>query len=193
LPLPSTRLPAYTKYTATVRQWSTIHFAHRVYSVPSRLIGCEVEIRQHPDVIEIFYRDRQKPTATMPRIRGDRYHQIDYRHVIWSLVRKPGAFARYRFREELFPSLVFRRAYDALVDARGERADVEYVRILHLAASTMQADVELALETLLARGDRPDFITVKALAAPETPSVPHVHIPPPDLGVYDRLLAGGAQ
>ena len=41
-------------------------------------------------------------------------HRIDYRHVIWWLVRKPGAFARYRYREELFPSLMFRRAYDAL-------------------------------------------------------------------------------
>ena len=162
-PLPPSRVPAYTTYKATVRQWSTIHFAHRVYSVPSRLIGCEVEVRQHPDLIEVFYRD--KPTATMPRIRGDRYHQIDYRHVIWSLVRKPGAFARYRYREELFPALVFRRAYDALVDARGERADVEYVRILHLAASTMQADVEHALEILLGAGERPDFASVKALAA----------------------------
>jgi hypothetical protein len=192
LPLPSARLPAYTKYTATVRQWSTVHFGHRVYSVPSRLIGCEVEIRQHSEVIEVFYGDRTKPTATMPRIRGERQHQIDYRHVIWSLVRKPGAFARYRFREELFPSLVFRRAYDVLVDARGERADVEYVRILHLAASTMQADVELALETVLARGERPDFAAVKALAAPEKTTVPEVHIPAPDLTVYDRLLVGGA-
>jgi hypothetical protein len=190
--LPASRLPAYTKYTATVRQWSTIHFAHRVYSVPSRLIGCEVEIRQHPDIIEVFYRDRAKPTATMPRLRGERYHQIDYRHVIWSLVRKPGAFVRYRFREELFPSLVFRRAYDALVDARGERADVEYVRILHLAASTLETDVERALEALLARGDRFDFAAVKALAAPDKPVVPHIDIPPPDLSVYDRLLAGGA-
>ena len=192
LPLPSTPLPECTTYTATVRQWSTIHFAHRVYSVPSRLIGCEVEVRQYPDVIEVYYRDKSRPTATMPRIRGDRPHQIDYRHVIWSLVRKPGAFARYRFREELFPSLVFRRAYDALVDARGERADVEYVRILHLAASTMQADVEAVLESLLARGDRPDYATVKQLAAPEKPTVPDVHIPPPDLSVYDRLLVGGA-
>ncbi len=192
LPLPSTRLPEYTIHTATVRQWSTIHFGRRVYSVPSRLIGCEVEVRQHPDLVEVFYRDRTKPTATMPRLRGDRYHQIDYRHVIWSLVRKPGAFARYRFREELFPSIVFRRAYDALVDARGERADVEYVRILHLAASTMQADVERVLEALLIRGERPDFATVKALAVPETTTVPVVHIPAPDLSVYDRLLAGGA-
>jgi hypothetical protein len=191
-PLPPTRLPSYTTHTATVRSWSTIHFARRVYSVPSRLIGCEVEVRQHPDVIEVFYRDRSKPTATMPRIRGERYHRIDYRHVAWSLVRKPGAFARYRYREELFPSLAFRKAYDALVDARGERADVEYVRILHLAASTMQADVERALEAILARGGRPDFAAVKALASPEAPSVPALHIPPPDLTVYDRLLAGGA-
>jgi hypothetical protein len=190
-PLPSTRLPEYTTYEATVRQWSTIHLAHRVYSVPSRLIGCTVQVRQYPDVIEVYYRDRSKPTETMRRIRGDRYHQIDYRHVIWSLVRKPGAFARYRFREELFPSLVFRRAYDALVDARGERADVEYVRILHLAASTMESQVEAVLEALLARGERPDFATVKALAAPERLTIPEVHIPPPDLSVYDRLLAGG--
>ncbi len=69
---------------------------------------------------------------------------------------------------------------------------MEYVRILHLAASTMQSDVESVLEALLARGERPDFATVKALTAPETSAVPVVHIPPPDLSVYDRLLAGGA-
>jgi hypothetical protein len=189
LPLPSTRLPEHSTYMASVRPWSTIHFTKRVYSVPSRLIGCEVEVRQHPDVIEVWYRGKR--TETMPRLRGEQYHRIDYRHVIWSLVRKPGAFARYRYREELFPSLVFRRAYDALREARGERADVEYVRILHLAASTMQAHVEAVLEQLLGRGERPDFAAVKALAAPDKPTVPQVHIPPPDLAVYDRLLAGG--
>jgi hypothetical protein len=189
-PLPATRLPDYTNFTATVRPWSTIHFGKRVYSVPARLIGCEVEVRQHPDFIEVWY--RRKLTETMPRLRGEQYHRIDYRHVIWSLVRKPGAFARYRYREELFPSLVFRRAYDALRDARGERADVEYVRILHLAASTMQAHVEHVLEQMLGRGDRLDFLAVKALAAPDKPVIPQVHIPPPDLGVYDRLLVGGA-
>jgi hypothetical protein len=189
-PLPHARLPDYTEYTATVRQWSTIHFGSRVYSVPSRLMKCEVAVRQHPDVIEVFY--RHKLTATMPRIRGEKAHRIDYRHVIWSLVRKPGAFARYRFREELFPSLVFRRAYDALVDARGERADVEYVRILHLAASTMQSRVEEALAELLGRGDRPDFVAVKALAAPEKPTIPVVHIPAPNLAEYDQLLTMAA-
>jgi hypothetical protein len=189
-PLPTARLPEYSSYTAVVRPWSTVHFTKRVYSVPSRLIGCEVEVRQHPDVVEIWY--RRKLTDTMPRLRGEQHHRIDYRHVIWSLVRKPGAFARYRYREELFPAMVFRRAYDALRDARGERADVEYVRILHLAASTAQARVEEILEQLLAQGSRIDFAAVRALAAPERPAIPQVHIPPPDLDVYDRLLVGGA-
>lgn len=188
-PLPPTRVPEYTTYWAVVRHWSTIHFGKKTYSVPSRLKGCRVKIRQHPDVVEVYYRD--KLTETMPRIRGEQSYRIDYRHVIWSLVRKPGAFARYRYREELFPSFLFRRAYDALVDARGERADVEYVRILHLAASTMQADVERSLEALLERGERPDYAAVKALSAPDKPVVPEVHIGEPDLGCYNRLLAGG--
>ena len=189
-PLPGSPVPEHTTYTATVRQWSTIHFGRRVYSVPSRLIGCEVEVRQHADVVEVWYAG--KLTETMPRLRGDRYHRIDYRHVIWSLVRKPGAFARYRFREELFPSLVFRRAYDALVDTRGERADIEYVRVLHLAASTMQCQVEEALLQLLDRGERLDYAAVKALCAPDRPAVPVIDIPAPDLAAYDRLLVGGA-
>lgn len=188
-PLPSSRVPSYTSYEATVRTWSTIHFGRRTYSVPSRLIGQLVQVRLHPDVVEVWYRD--KLTETMPRLRGAGAHRIDYRHVIWSLVRKPGAFARYRYREELFPSLVFRRAYDALVGARLERADVEYVRVLHLAASTMQSDVEAALEGMLERGERPDFLAVKALVKPEKTTIPILHIPAPDPAMYDRLLRGG--
>jgi hypothetical protein len=159
--------------------------------VPSRLINCEVEARQHSDKIEVFYKG--KLTAEMPRIRGEeKTYRIDYRHVIWSLVRKPGAFRNYRYREELFPALAFRRAYDALMTTHGERADIEYVRILHLAASTMQSRVEQALVELLELGQRFDYVMVKSIAAPERLAVPQVRIGTPNLGAYDALLAGGA-
>ena len=118
-------------------------------------------------------------------------HRVDYRHVIWSLVRKPGAFAAYRFREDLFPSLVFRRAYDSLRARRGDRAEVEYVRILHLAASTHERTVERALEAALEREDAFDYASIKAAAKPEEPTVPEVRIGAPDLGHYDLLLAAG--
>ena len=67
-------------------------------------------------------------------------------------MRKPGAFARYRFREQMFPTMTFRLAYDTLRERRGERADVEYVRILHLAATTMESTVDSALALLLEAG-----------------------------------------
>jgi len=188
-PLPSAPLPEYTTYESVVRSWSTVSLGGRIYSVPSRLKGKHVELRQYPDVVEVWY--AQRLTETMPRLRGERTHRIDYRHVIWSLVRKPGAFARYKFREELFPSLVFRQAYDALTRWRGERADVEYVRILHLAASTMESEVEAAVATLLEQGAPFDYHAVKSLAAPETSPVPVVHIPPADPSEYDRLLVSG--
>jgi hypothetical protein len=189
--LPASKLPDYTSYEVTVRRWSTIRVNKRTYSVPSRLIGHSVCARQHPDVVEVYYRG--KLLETMPRIRGEREHRIDYRHVIWSLVRKPGAFARYRYREDLFPSLTFRRAYDVLVRARGDRADIEYVRILHLAASTMESAVETALKQLLDVGEAFAYADVQHLAAPHQPEHPVVCIAAPDLTVYDAFLAGGAR
>jgi DNA-binding XRE family transcriptional regulator len=189
-PLPPAPLPSYTVSRVVVRRWSTIRVSNRTYSVPSRLIGHEVEVRLHADVVEVLFAGRR--VETMPRLRGDRDHRIDYRHVIWSLVRKPGAFARYRYREELFPTETFRRAYDALCAKRGERADVEYVRVLHLAASTLEATVERALAALLEAGEAFDYAAVRERAAPVRPEIPALPAPrDPDFGVYDALLTTG--
>ena len=187
-PLPASRLPSYTTYRSKVRSYSTLRIGHRTYSVPSRLIGHEVKVRQYANHLEVDYQGRC--VETLPRQRGEQTVRIDYRHVIWSLVRKPGAFARYRFREELFPTLVFRRAYDALCRFRGDRADVEYVRILHLAASTLESQVEEALDLVLESGERFDYMAVKELVQPESPEVPQLQIPSPDLSLYDRFLKG---
>ncbi len=188
LPLPSTRVPAYTTYRVKVRKWSTVRIANKTYSVPSRLRGYEIEARQYANDVEIYYRGER--VERMPRLRGGQEHWIDYRHVIWSLVRKPGAFARYRYREELFPSATFREAYDALCRFRGQRADVDYVRTLHLAASTMESVVEQALRELLDAGRWFEYTTVRDLAAPVAPIIPELTTPvAPDLRVYDALLA----
>ena len=189
-PLPPQRVPGYTRYSVRVRKWSTLRIHCKTYSVPSRLVGHRVDVHQHADVVEVYYAG--KLVERMPRLRGGREHRIDYRHVIWSLVRKPGAFARYRYREELFPTPVFRATYDALCARRGERADIEYVRILHLAASTLEATVDRVLADRLASGEAFDYASVRALAVPEKPKVPELAVlAAPDLGVYDALLGKG--
>ena len=187
-PLPSSPFPEYTTTHATVRRWSTVRVGKRAYSVPSNLIGHQVEVRQYADFVEILYRGQR--IETMPRLRDDSKARIDYRHVIWSLVRKPGAFARYRYREELFPTPTFRAAYDAIARHRGERTDIEYVRILHLAASTMESRVEAALKILLEKNEPFDYVTVKELAEPETSTVPPLAKREPDLSAYDALIGG---
>jgi len=186
-PLPPKPVPAYTRYTVRVRKWSTIRIHNKTYSVPSRLIDHRVDVHQHANIVEVYYAGQL--VEQMPRLRGGREQRIDYRHVIWSLVRKPGAFARYRYREELFPTPIFRSAYDALCEARGERADIEYVRILHLAASTLEASVERALSVLLACGEAFDYAAVRSLASPAPSDVPQLPaLSVPDLGVYDALI-----
>ena len=190
--LPPAPVPEYVGYRATVRKWSTIRVNSRTYSVPSRLIGVTVDVRLYADHVEVYYKGHL--VESMERIRGKGEARIDYRHIIGSLVRKPGAFARYRFREQMYPTHTFRLAYDAMHGWKGERADVDYVRILHLAATTMEADVERALRRLLASRVRFDYAVVKRLSAPATPEIPDVELcGEVDLGVYDRLLAGGAR
>ena len=85
--------------------------------------------------------------------------------MIDSLVRKPGAFAHYRYREDLFPTSRFRMAYDRLCDGPGERAGAkEYLRILRHAARDGEAAVDDALRVLLARDSPLSSAAVIALA-----------------------------
>ena len=190
-PLPPAPVPEYVNYRAKVRKWSTIQAVGRTYTVPSRLIGKEVQVRLYAEHLEVYYKAHL--VERMERVRGEREVRVDYRHIIGSLVRKPGAFARYRFREQMFPAITFRLAYDALRKWQGERADVEYVRILHLAATTMESTVDSALALLLEAGDPFDYGAVKELANPALPRAPVLSLPGmPDLRVYDSLLAGVA-
>jgi hypothetical protein len=191
--LPPTRLEDGRSLSVLVSRFSTIRVGHNLYSVASRLMGETVDVRLYPERIEVRYAGEL--LATMERQHGKGHAVIDYRHLIWSLVRKPGAFARYRYREGLFPTVVFRQAYNALITRHGSRADVEYVRILHLAASTSERAVERTLAALLDRGALRDYVQVKTVVQPTAIAVPACGLTPPDLTVYDACLAvtAGAQ
>jgi len=183
-----TKLPEFVEEEVRVSDWSTVRVRHCAYSVPSRLIGEGVRVRVFEDKLEIYFADALQ--LACERLRGRNRHRIDYRHIIWSLVRKPGAFARYVYREEMFPSLAFRAAYDAIQHRlAGTKGDLEYLRILHLAASTMEASVEAALARLVADGAEISADAIKTLlAAPSSIDVPALAAPTVQLADYDALL-----
>lgn len=172
------------EFAVAVSPWSTVSILRSVYSVPSRLIGTKLRALVYSKKIELYLGMRQ--IQEMDRLSPGE-SAINYRHVISHLVRKPGAFKGYRFREELFPTLTFRKAFDSLSQNAGEKGEKEYLRILNLAAMNAEVDVELALKLLFDAGETISFEQVRLLIT-KRPTVPEVLVLPPDLSAYDHLL-----
>jgi hypothetical protein len=191
-PLPERRLETLERQRVRVGQGSTIQVKKNTYSVPARLMGEWVEARIGAEMIEVWYAGAL--VQTMERLRGQSKHRIDYRHVIDWLVRKPGAFARYVYREDLYPTVTFRRAYDALQAQQAGRADREYVRVLHVAAEEGEAGVEEALAKLLDQGRPLSAQAVRALLGSDTALsvAAQVSVAAVDLRMYDALLEGAS-
>ena len=145
--LPPTRLCEYDEGDCQVCSHSTIRVKRVAYSVPARFIGRRLRARVHEQHLEVYHGAEQ--IAKTGRVPG-RQAVIDYRQVIQALLRKPGAFARYHYREELFPSSTYRRAYDRLVQDHGlGSGELEYLRLLKLTAELGASAVEGLLGELL--------------------------------------------
>ena len=187
-PLPPNRLEYRRSLRVKVSCFSTIRVLYNTYSVPSRLIGEWVEAKADAEELEVWY--AQRCVERLPRLRGRYGARIDYRHVIDWLVRKPGAFANYRYREELFPTSRFRIAYDALRSSTPLCADKEYLKILELAAKQSETGVDDALHQLLLTETPISAETVAVLLQAGGEMIPPtaVVVAPPDLDAYDGLL-----
>ncbi len=188
--LPEHRLDSMRRERVRVSPGSLVTVHRNIYSVHSRLIGEMVEARVLPDTVEIWYGDRK--VEELPRLRGRSKYRIDYRHIIDWLVRKPGAFEHYRYREDLFPTSWFRLAYDALREEHGpKRGAKEYLRILMLAAKRGESMVEDVIRVLLGRRDPLNADTVAHLTEQGAPSpLTTVEVAPVSLAVFDELLCG---
>ncbi len=189
-PLPRRRLDSSRWVQAQVGPSSTIRVLHNVYSVPSRLIREQVRVRVFAQRLEIWF--AQRLVESLPRLQGQCRSRIEYRHIIDWLVRKPGAFGNYRYRDDLFPTIRFRMAYDALKGICGARGDKEYLRILHLAARENEQRVDDVLRVLLAGEEPLSACGVEALVMSQTalPPPTSIAIAAVDLAGYDALLQG---
>jgi len=192
--LPDRRLDDCKQKRVKVGPSSTVHVQHNTYSVHSRLIGEWVQARIYAERIEIWY--AQRKVDTLPRLRGENKHRIQYRHIIDWLVRKPGAFENYRYRNDLFPGSYFRMAYDCLRTHHSQQvASKEYLKILHLAARESETRVEAALKELFGESRQINFEVVreKVLSGQELCPVKEVEIAEVDLVTYDDLLEQSGQ
>jgi hypothetical protein len=186
--LPKNRLEDCSRLEVKVSPGSTIRVNNNAYSVHSRLIGVKVNVRLYAEYLEVYY--NQKLIEKIPRLKGRDKHFVQYRHIIDSLIKKPGAFENYRYRDDLFPNSNFRLAYDELKKLNPNKANKEYLLILHLAAKESEERVDEGLRVLL---DQNKAITFKAVetivnSKDELPKATVIEIDEVRLKDYDDLL-----
>ncbi len=189
--LPARRFESVKYEYPIVGQGSTISVQGNVYSLHSRLIGEKVEARISGETIAVWY--AKKKIDEFPRFRGRGRARIDYRHIIDMLVRKPGAFDEYRYREELFPTHYYRMAYDALSGLSVRERAKEYLRILQLAAHRGEGRVEQAIRSIIDNGEILNGANVETLVLTIGCSIIPLapYIAAPDLHQYEMLSAAG--
>ena len=187
--LPASRLESSKRINVRVRKSSTIAVAGNVYSVNSRLRDEWVQVRLFAESLEIWY--AQRCIERIPRLYGKKKHHVQYRHIIDWLVRKPGAFANYRYRGDLFPTLRFRMAYDLLGSGMTGKTDREYLKILELAAKESETAVDRILASLIENQIPVSCEAVETLLSKQRddlPSVRDVIIDEVDISIYDTLF-----
>jgi hypothetical protein len=190
--LPALRLADSTALRVRVSRNSTVWVKNKLYSVPSQLIGEWVSIELYAERLEVWYGDTL--IEQIERVRGVGASSINYRHIIHSLVRKPGAFQRFRHRQQLFPQFIFRVAYDRLCETMPARADKEYLRILEMAALIGEETVATVLKELFEKGSELSTKSVfacccrtRSLFLEPTCLVAPIEV---ELSAYDGLLGG---
>ncbi len=188
-PLPPQRRNTCTSIPVTVKSDSVIRVKRNAYSVSSKYIGLKLEIRIHQDHLELWYRG--ECVEQLPRQFGCDKEAIDFRHVIDSLVRKPGAFVNYKYVNHMYPTTRFRMAYDQLLQNTTEASAVkQYLKLLYAAKHEGLDLVDETLRNFFSIGKTINATDVlKAVTnKQQLPAPTEVAVEIPDLSDFDSLL-----
>jgi hypothetical protein len=191
--LPKYRIPNYEILSACVSTRSTVEVRCILYTVPSRLIGRQIELHLYHDRI-LGYLGTQL-VVELPRLRVTdpdkrRGRCINYRHIIEGLRRKPRAFIYCTWQQDLLPTPAFRERWlELTVQFDLDTAAVLMVEALYIAATQNQ---EAAVADYLERELKAQTLTLKGLQqqfrqnCPE--SFPQLTVTQHDLSSYDQLI-----
>jgi hypothetical protein len=188
-PVPPQRRPTCTSVALTVKSDSVIRVKRNAYSVSSKYIGLQLEVRIHQDHLELWYHN--ECVERMPRQFGYGKEDIDFRHVIDSLVRKPGAFINYKYVNHMYPTTRFRMAYDQLLNSTTQASAVkQYLKLLYAAKHEGLDLVDDALRWFLATGKAitADEVLKIVASKQQLPAPTSLNVEAPNLSLFDSLL-----
>lgn len=191
-PLPARRTIDFEEVDARVSKFGLITVKGAHYSVPSRLVGHRLKVRLHSAHLEAWLGGVK--VFECERLRGSvqtrHPKRIDWRHMMPSLRRKPGAFARWVLRDAMFPRSEYAQTWERISSCMNEpEACRLMVGLLDLAdRANVVAELAGILSALDARDELPDIEVLRAQFAPRPTLMPLVQVMLPAASVYDDLL-----
>ncbi len=191
-PLPLQRTADYTELVVRASTSSTIRVKRVVYTVPSRLIGKALRVHIYDSRLEVYLGSTH--TVTLQRIfvkdKNHRAKQVDYRHVITSLERKPQAFRYSQLRDELLPNKTYKAVWE-FVDLHQDahKACKTMVGILGLAhRENCEEELGRYLHNLLEKKIVPNLYKLQQKFGSHDPRIPLLDVTQPPVSTYDGLL-----
>ena len=193
-PLPARRTVDFEEIDARVSKFGVFSAKSALYSVPSRLAGHRLKVRLYSAHLEAWLGGVK--VFECERLYGsvENRHpkRIDWRHMLPSLKRKPGAFARWALRDAMFPRSEYAQAWELIRERLPERAACRLmVGLLDLAD---QANVVVELAGVLAAlhecDELPEIEALRERFAPRLGLMPAVQVVLPAVAVYDGLIDG---
>ncbi len=191
-PLPARRTVDFEEVDARVSKFGVFTVRGVLYSVPSRLVGHRLKVRlfrAHLEAwlggVKVFECERLYRRST-----NDHPRRIDWRHMLPSLKRKPGAFARWVLRDAMFPRSEYAQAWERIRRHLPERAACRLmVDLLDLAdRANVVTELAAVLNDLHERNELPDIGRLGERFAPRPVHIPEVQVRLPAATVYDELL-----
>lgn len=206
LPVPRVPYPGCRTLPVRPTRQGLVTFEQNRYSVPPRMAGRVLLLRAYPFVVVLV--DGQTEVAHHRRVYGTGEEQLDPRHYLEVLSRKPGAFDQARpilhWAQEWPP--VFDRYLAALRTAVPDQATKVFVQILQLAVTHADAALAAALEealrrecwqvdavTLLLHQQQELPVPVGTVDLGDRPALAAVILAAPDLRQFSALTERGPQ
>ena len=188
-PLPATAFKSFNTEIVKINKYSLFSLGNsgHMYSVPSKYIGLSLEARIYPSFFEII--EMNKVICTYKRLNGPRgLVSIKVEHVISGLLRKPGAFKDWKYRELVFERPIWKKFYLKIVESGKD--DKEFLKCINLILETDRENLTLAME--LAMDNEMDLSpsTLRKIINNEFNNVLSIAALPVNLDQYDFFING---
>jgi len=192
-PLPKYTAVDYTEVVVIVTSSSTIDVRRVTYTVPSKLQGETIRVRLYDDRLECYLGHMYITTLKRvypPPNTAIRARNIDYRHIIHSLVKKPQAFRYSQIRDDILPNDDYKKIWQHVDRTMLPKNSCKFiVGLLHLAA-IHDCETKLA-EMVITSIDNNKLLTLNKLQdyfKPKVPIPPDILVAQHSLSDYNQLI-----